>query len=212
LNVQTAAPADTPVAAEPPRETEYLPRTWAERWLGTAASPSWVGEAQRLLLAAGLACLFGAALGLRSGGGTIALAAIGAPTGIVAVAAVAVPAFAIVLALANAPLDLTDLAHATSRAAMRAGFFLAGLAPGAALLVVTCEDAITVSIAGFGALYLAGAIAAHSFARDLRPRFAAAPPATRAVLGVALPTFLLFAAILAARVWWLALPMLTEAS
>jgi hypothetical protein len=212
LNVQTAAPADTPLADDTPRDVERLPRTWAARWLGTAGPPTWVGEAQRLLLAAGLACLFGAALGLRRGGAAIALAAIGAPTGIVAVAAVAVPAFAIVLALANAPLDLTDLAQATSRAAMRAGLLLAGLAPGAALLVVTCEDAITVSIAGFGALYLAGAIAAHSFARELGPRFAAAPTTTRVILGAALPTFLVFAAVLAARVWWLALPMLTEAS
>jgi hypothetical protein len=128
------------------------------------------------------------------------------------VAFVAVPAFAIVLSLANAPVDLTDLARATSRASLRAGLFLAGLAPGAALIVVTVEDAVTVTVAGLGSLLLAGAIAAQSFAADLRPQLAAAPRATRAVLSLAMPAFLLFAAVLAARVWWLALPMLTEPS
>ncbi len=186
--------------------------TWAQRWLGVDSAPVWFGELQRLLLGAGLACLFGAALGLRSGGTSIALAALGAPTGLLAVAAVAVPAFAIVLALANAPVDLMDLARATTRASVRGGLLLAGLAPAVALLVVTCEDAITVSIAGFGALAIAGAVAASSFARDLRPPFAAAPTATRVILGFALPAFLVFAAVLAARVWWLALPVLTEAS
>jgi hypothetical protein len=186
--------------------------TWAHRWLGCAATSSWSLEAQRLLLAVGLASLFGVALGLRKGGASIALAALGAPAGVAAVAFVAIPAFAIVLSLANAPVDLMDLARATSRASMRAGLFLAGLAPGAALIVVTVEDAITVTVAGLGALLLAGAIAAQSFAGDLRPQLAAAPRGTRAVLSLAMPAFLLFAAVLAARVWWLALPMLTELS
>jgi len=164
------------------------------------------------MMAAACAAAFGVSLGLRKGGVAILLGAVGAPAGILAVAAVAAPAFAIVLALANAPLEAMHLAHATSRAATRAGLLLAGLAPGVALLVVSCEDAITVSIFGFGALLLAGGIAANAFANELRPRLRSAPPRTRVVLSVAMPVFLLFAAVLAARVWWLALPMLTEAS
>jgi hypothetical protein len=209
----TSIPPPTPTSTPPPT----LAPTWAHRWLGTAgtsssSSSSWSLEGQRLLLAVALASLFGLALGLRQGGASIALAALGAPAGVAAVAFVAVPAFAIVLSLANAPVDLMDLARATSRASMRAGLFLAGLAPGAALIVVTVEDAITVTVAGLGALLLAGAIAARSFAGDLRPQLAAAPRATRAVMSLAMPAFLLFAAVLAARVWWLALPMLTEIS
>jgi hypothetical protein len=80
------------------------------------------------------------------------------------------------------------------------------------MLAVTCEDAITVSVMGFGGLLFAGALAASSFRSDLRPQLAAAPARTRAVLAVAMPSFLVFAAVLAARVWWLALPALTEVS
>ena len=138
------------------------------------------------------------------------MAALGVPAGIAAVAAIAVPAFAIVLSLANAPLEALDLARATSRASMRAGLLLAGLAPGAALLLVTVEDASTVTAFGFGALLLAGIIAARSFAKALRAPLSRALMGKRAVLSLSTMAFLLFAAVLAARVWWLALPMLTE--
>jgi hypothetical protein len=201
-----------PLEAPPPLAAEERPPTWTERCLGRAASPTWAGEAQRLLLGGALAAVFGVALGLRHGGTSLALGAVGAPAGILAVAAVAVPAFAIVLALANAPLEAMDLLHATSRAVMRAGLFLAGVAPAVAMLVVTVEETVTVDIMGFGALLFAGAIAGQSFVAELRPALASAPRMTRAILSVALPAFLLFAAVLAARVWWLALPMLTEAS
>ena len=214
MNAQTIASSDTPLPqpTPTPEQPSVGPPTWAARWLGVAGSPGWAREGQRLLVAVALSSLFGVALGLRQGVAGSAVAALGAPAGIAAVAGVAVPAFAIVLALANAPVDVMDLARATSRAAVRAGLFLAGLAPGAALLVVTREDAITITVAGFGALLLAGAIAAQSFATDLRPQLAKAPRATRAVLSVAMPLFILFAAVLAARVWWLALPCLTEAA
>jgi hypothetical protein len=171
-----------------------------------------VDEGRRLLLAAGLASLYGAALGLRKGGICIALAALGAPTGLVAVAGVAVPAFAIVLALANAPLEMLDLGRATSRATVRAGLFLAGVAPCIALLSVSCEDTISVAVFGFGGLLFAGAIAARSFVHDLRPALGGAPPVRRRILALAVPAFLVFAAVLALRVWSIALPMFPEAS
>jgi hypothetical protein len=164
------------------------------------------------VVGAGLAAIFGVALGLRHGGTSIVVGALGAPAGIVAVCVLAVPAFAIVLALANAPLDAMQLAGATSRAAMRAGLLLAGIAPAAALLVVTVEETITVDILGFAALVFAGSLAARSFSRDLRPALRSAPPTARVVLSASLFAFLLFAGVLAARVWWLTLPMLTEAS
>ncbi len=211
----TSTPLPPPAIEVPPRASDppsTSAATWAERWLGVAGPSSWAMEGQRLLLAIVLAAVFGVALGLRKGGVSIALAALGAPAGVAAVALVAVPAFAIVLSLANAPVDFMDLTRATTRAAVRAGLFLAGLAPGAALIVVTVEESITVTIAGFGALLIAGVIASRSFSRDLRPLLTAAPRGTRAVLTIAMPAFLFFAAVLAARVWWLALPMLVEVS
>jgi hypothetical protein len=209
------APAYAPAPASAPTPAPALPAgppTFTERWLHPSAAPSWRAELQRLLLATAGAAGFGVSLGLRKGGTAILVGALGAPAGILAVAAVAVPAFAIVLALANAPLDMMDLARATSRAATRAGLLLAGIAPGIALLVVSCEETVSVSIFGFGALLLAGGIAANAFAKELRPHLRSAPGHARVVLAVALPVFLLFAATLAGRVWWLALPMLTEVS
>ena len=208
--VAAPAPEAAAVAPDPPTPAVPPPPTVAGRWLGPDATPTWAAEARRLVLAIGLSAAFGVALGLRHGGLSILRSALGVPAGIAAVAAVAVPSFAIVLALANAPHDAMDLARATARGAMRAGLFLAGVAPAAALLVVTVEDALTVVVLGFGALAFAGWIAASSFARDLAPALRKTPAATRAALSLALPAFLLFAAVLAVRVWWLALPVLTE--
>jgi len=160
-------------------------------------------------VAASLSAIFGVALGLRHGGITLAWGAMGAPLGIVAVGALAAPALGILLALANAPLDALDLARATSRAAAKAGLLLAGVAPATALFVVTVEDAITVTLVGFGALTLAGAVAARSFQHDLEPMLAKTPTTQRAVVRVAIWAFLLFAGTLAIRIWCMALPMLT---
>lgn len=209
-------PPDAPEPDTPLPEASALPDSapvvFSARYLHRGHATTWSAELQRMVLATGLAAVFGGALGLRKGGLSLLFSALGVPAGILAIAAVAVPALAIVLALANAPLDAMDLIRATSRAAIRAGLLLAGLAPGFALLVVTCEEAVTVDILGFTALLFAGALAAHGFAADLTPSMAKAPARTRAAFGVALPAFLLFATVLAARVWWLALPVLTEVS
>ncbi|HEY8041125.1 MAG TPA: hypothetical protein VIF15_15065 [Polyangiaceae bacterium] len=159
----------------------------------------------------GLAAAFGTALGLRQGGSSLATSAAGVSAGMLVVAVVAVPAFAIVLALASAPIDAFALARATTRAIARAGLVLGGLAPAVALYVVTVEDAITVTLVGFGALLLAGGIGMGSFHRELAPTLVSAPAATRWATRAAMLAFLVFAATLAARIWWIALPALTGA-
>jgi len=200
-----------PPPAPPPPRTTPTARSHASALLDTTSS-TWIDEARRLAVAASLTAIFGVSLGLRHGGVTLAWGAIGAPLGILAVGALAAPALGILLALANAPLDALDLARATSRAAAKAGILLAGVAPATALFVVTVEDAITVTIVGFGALILAGIIAARSFQHDLEPVLAKTPGAQRAVVRVAIWAFLAFAGTLAIRVWFMALPMLTVMS
>jgi hypothetical protein len=153
--------------------------------------------------------LFGLALGLRRGGSAVFLHAIGVPAGVLAVTVLAVPALAIVLALANAPVDALGLARAASRAAAHAGLVLGGFAPATVLFVTTVEDAITVTVMGFGALLLAGAIAVRAFTQDLAPQIEHAPTRTRRLTQVALPAFIVFATVLALRVWWITLPILT---
>jgi hypothetical protein len=202
----TTLPSHTPERPPPERASPGL----ASALVAPSTTSTWIDEVRRLAVAASLSAVFGVSLGLRRGGLSLAWGAMGAPLGIVAVGALAVPALAIVLALANAPLAPLDLARATGRATAKAGLLLAGLAPGAALFVVTVEDAITVTLVGFGALVLAGAVAARSFLSDLTPALAKASPGQRSVVHVSLWAFLAFAGALALRVWWLALPMLTS--
>jgi hypothetical protein len=218
VNVQTASLAEEMLseAVPSPRPPPPSPRESASSrgagLLAGASSSSWADEARRLAAATSLAAVFGAAVGLRHGGLALVSGAVGAPLGILAVTGLAVPALVIMLSLANAPVEAKDLARATSRAATKAGLFLAGVSPAAALFVVTVEDAITVSIVGFGALLLSGVIAAGSFWGDMKPLLASAPPPTRRLMRIALVGFIVFAAVLATRVWWMAFPGLTEVS
>jgi hypothetical protein len=205
------APTPAPTPAPAPAPTEPASRSLASALLDTASS-TWMAEARRLAAAASLSAVFGVALGLRQGGLSLAWGAMGAPLGIVAVGALAAPALGILLSLADARLEALDVARATSRAAVKAGMLLAGVAPATALFVVTVEDAITVTIVGLGALILAGGVAARSFQHDLEPSLSKTPRAQRAVVRLAVWAFLAFAAILAIRVWCLALPMLAVPS
>jgi len=190
---------------EPPHPA--LPVAWTERMLGTADAEGWAAEGRRFGIAIGLAALFGVAIGLRVGGPAIATHALGVSVGMLAVCGLAVPALAIVLALVNASVDALGLARATSRAAVTAGLLLAGFAPGAALFAVTVEDAITVTIVGVAGLGLAGLLAMRSFVRELAPRLAVSDVRARRLSRVAIPLFLVFAAILGARIWWVMLPI-----
>ena len=202
----SAPSAGTALAAPLPARSP-LPVAWTEQLLGNAGTSTWAREGQRLAIAIGLASLFGVAIGLRVGGPAIASHAAGVSVGLLAVCGLAVPALAIVLALVNASVDGLGLARATSRAAATAGLLLAGFAPGAALFAVTVEDAITVTMVGVGGLALAGALAMRSFVRELGPQLAVADARARGLSRVALPIFLVFAATLAARIWWVTLPI-----
>jgi hypothetical protein len=200
---------DTPPPATPPPPPRGSPKaaSLVAKLLDTTGS-TWIDEARRLAAAASMAAVFGASLGLRRGGLALAWGPMGAPLGLLAVGALAAPALGILLSLADAPVDALDLARATSRAALKAGLLLAGVAPATALFVVTVEDGITVTIMGFGALILAGTLAARSFRHDLEPMLARAPLAKRSLVQLSIGAFLLFSGALALRVWSLALPML----
>ena len=193
-------------------ETTAAP-AWTERILDVApdgdspTAATWAREGQRLLVATGLASLFGAAIGLRGGGAAILTHAAGVAAGIVAVCGLAVPALAIILALVNASIDALGLARATSRAAAAGGLLLAGLAPGAALFALTVEDSITVTLVGMGGLTLAGILAMRSFVRQLAPHIKRSDGGAPRLAVIAIPLFLVFASVLGARIWWVMLPI-----
>lgn len=205
----------TPLPTPAPVQERALPSSWTERILDAtstagqspAGAAEWAREGQRLAVAIGLASLFGAAIGLRVGGPAIVTHAFGVSLGILAVCGLAVPALAIVLALVDASVDALGLARATSRAAATAGLLLAGLAPGAALFALTVEDAITVTLVGACGLALAGVLGIRSFVRALAPQLHGSEGRARRLSMVALPLFLVFAAILGARIWWVMLPI-----
>ena len=210
------APPPHIVASQPPPAPDPappLPPSWTERILdagsiaGGATPSAWAREGQRLALAIGLASLFGAALGLRVGGAAIVVHAFGVSLGFLAVCGLAVPALAIVLALVDASVDAFGLARATTRAAAAAGLLLAGLAPGAALFALTVEDAITVTLVGVGGLVLGGVLGMRSFVRALAPQIHGSDARARRLAMAAVPLFLVFAAILGARIWWVMLPI-----
>jgi hypothetical protein len=216
---RVAPPASPLVAAPPPPPApppalpvDRAAPSWTERILDDRAShtttgQTWAREGQRLAVAVGLASLFGAAIGLRAGGAAIVQHAFGVSTGILAVCGLAVPALAIILALVDASVDALGLARATSRAAAAAGLLLAGLAPGAALFALTVEDSITVTLVGAGGLSLAGVLGMRSFVRALAPQVRGSDVRARRLSMLAVPLFLLFAAILGARIWWVMLPI-----
>jgi hypothetical protein len=189
----------------PARETSQT--SWSERLLGEHETTGWAREGQRFVVAVGLASLFGVAIGLRVSGPAIATHAFGVSAGILGVCGLAVPALAIVLALVNASVDAVGLARATSRAAATAGLLLAGFAPGTALFAVTVEDAITVTLVGVLGLGLAGALAMRSFVRELAPQLQGSDVRARRLSKLLVPMFLVFAAILGARIWWVMLPI-----
>jgi hypothetical protein len=89
-----------------------------------------------------------------------------------------------------------------------AGFVFVGLAPGAALFAVTVEDEITVTLAIVAGLALAGTLAIRSFIGQLAPRLAEAHVRAGFLSRVAMPAFIAFGALLAARIWWVTLPLL----
>jgi hypothetical protein len=213
-----ALAAEPRTASSPPTSaaTEASPPvpfgSLAEGLLSRGARASWPDEARRVALGLGLAAIFGATIGLRAGSGGVLGNALGAALGFVAVAAVAVPSLAIVLALTNVPVDPPALARATTRAVAKAGLLLAGLAPAAALYAASVEDAITVKVVALGGLVLAGAIGMGSFRHDLDAPLRQEGSKPSAVQSFAIPAFLVFSAVLALRVWYLTLPVLTGAS
>jgi hypothetical protein len=187
------------------------------------ARPSWAsellevrGDARDLLrraaLGAGLAAIYGVALGARDGVVSMAIHAVGVPAAILAVCALGLPALYIVLALFDAPLSPRDAIGAAVRGCATAGLALAGLAPLAALYVVGSETPEAASIAAGLGLALGGALGLRHLLATMREALMRADSATRAMAAVAQIGFGLFAIILAWRVWAALLPLCGGAS
>ena len=165
-------------------------------------------EAVRFGTGLGLAAIYGLALGTRQGGKAFFTHAAFVPAALAAVVTLGVPALYIALALFDAPIDPPRAIAASARATARTGLLLAGLAPAAALFVVSSDDARSAAGSAIVGLVVAGGIGLTRMVGELHGSMARAPSNVRARAVFAFFGFMIFAVALAARVWWAALPLL----
>jgi hypothetical protein len=165
-------------------------------------------EASRFAVGLGLAALYGVSLGTRQGGKAFLTHAAFVPAALAAVVALGVPALYIALALFDAPIEPPQAIVAASRATARTGLVLAGLAPAAALFVVSSDAPGSAAGSAIVGLVVAGAIGLTRMVGDLHGALDKAPAATRAKADFVFLGFAVFAVALSARIWWAALPLL----
>jgi len=165
-------------------------------------------EASRFGVGLGLAALYGVSLGTRQGGKAFFTHAAFVPAALAAVVALGVPALYISLALFDAPIEPPRAIAVAARATARTGLVLAGLAPAAALFVVSSDAPSSAAGAAIVGLVIAGAIGLTRMIGDLHKAISDAPASTRAKADFAFFGFAIFAVALSARIWWAALPLL----
>jgi hypothetical protein len=196
-------------AADPPKP---LPASWTASLLSDQGDFNVKREAARFGVGIGLAALYGVSLGARHGGKAFFAHAAGVPAALLAITALGIPALYIVLALFDAPIEPPRMIAAAARAAARSGLLLAGLAPAAALFVVSSDRAETAALAGALGLFVAGALGLHRLLSELRGSLQHAAVTTRATASLAFLGFGVFAIALAARIWWATLPLIGGAT
>jgi hypothetical protein len=164
-------------------------------------------DLSRLASGLGLSAVYGLALGAHAGGLSLLKHALGAPLGLLVVALVSAPALAVRLALINAPLRAPHLLAAVAQGTFATGRVLAGLAPAAAMLVVSIRSSSAAAMLGGLGLLLAGGIGLVNIfvALDRHLEQGSTTLRMRAWLSVAL--FALLSCALAARTWHSWLPL-----
>lgn len=208
-------PAPAPIASAVPR------LVLTERPLVLEPLPSWTAvllavdpvfsprrEAIRVATGLGLAALYGLALGVRGGGAGLVAHALGVPLALLVALGLGVPALYIALALFDAPLALPAVVSAAARSAAVSGLVLAGLAPAAALFVVSSERPGAAALTALAGLVLGGAISLGRLVRELHGGIDRDAFPTRAATQLVLAGFVVFALAVAARIWWATLPVL----
>lgn len=165
-------------------------------------------EAARFAVGLGLAAIYGVSLGTRQGGKAFLTHAAFVPAALAAVVALGVPALYIALALFDAPIEPPHAIAAAARAPARPGLVLAGLAPAAALFVVSSDAPSSAAGSAIVGLVVAGALGLTRMVGDLHGVVHKAPAATRAKADFVFLGFAVFAIALSARIWWAALPLL----
>jgi hypothetical protein len=165
-------------------------------------------ELARLGSGLGLATAYGLALGARAGGLEMLRHAVGAPLGLLVVAGVTAPALFVRLALLDAPLRPSRMLAAVAQGCFSAGLVLAGLAPAAAMLVVSIESNAAAAWMSNLGLCLGGGIGLFSLCAALRTSLAAGSWHLRGRAFISVAVFVILSCLLSARVWGAWLPLL----
>jgi hypothetical protein len=160
-------------------------------------------DARRFFAGLSLASVFGLTLGARFGLVSMAAHAVGVPLGMVAVALLCTPAFFVGVLHSGLDLDGRALASTIAFGTAAAGLVLAGLAPAMALFSLSAENVHSVAALAALGLVVGGFLGQRATFRAL-PEEAGLRGGRFFVFHWA---FSLFAAALALRVWWLALPI-----
>jgi hypothetical protein len=164
---------------------------------------SFAEDTRRAAIGLALAGLFGLAIGFRYGLASMAVHAVGVPLGYVAAVGLALPALCIFVAHFDLPFDTRVVVHAVTRGLSVAGLVLAGIAPAALLLTATTESNVAAAFYAVLGLALGSGIGVREVASRL-----GGVTSGRFVLLACFLAFVALAAVLAARAWWLVLPML----
>src|SRR6185312_8498155 len=177
------------VAAEPrppAPPTAPEPRSWTMDFVDPGAGVPLPREAGRFAVGLGLAAIYGAALGARAGGAALLGHAVGVPAALLAAFGLGTPALTIALAFFDAPVDPPAAAAAAARGVASAGIVLAGLAPAAALFVVSSERPGAAALAAGIGLAAGFTLGLGRFYREIAATLSRAPLGTRSASGAAL--------------------------
>jgi hypothetical protein len=192
---------------------------WAERLVTEKTSAPYSELFGRAVAGLGLAALYGLALGARQGGKALAIHAVGVPLGLLVVVLAAAPSLFVFLSICRAQIDARALAGTGARGIGSAGLLLAGLAPAAALFVVSSETPKAAAGAVLAGLVLGGGVALGRATWEVFQTAVKTPAG--AVRGHAMSMlggtgvavgFAVFSVVLAIRIWSTVLPILGGAS
>lgn len=222
LEIDTTSPplreeAASPESSESPVETATLhreepqapqPVTWSGKLLAPDAVFSAKREAKRFGVGLGLAAIYGLALGARDGRAAFLTHAVGVPAALFVAFGVGIPALYIFLALLDAPVVPSSIASAATRATAAAGLVLAGLAPAAALFVVSSEHRGAAALAAGVGLAIGGAFGLGHVVGDLRRSIEDCSATVRVLSNAVFGVFGLFGVLVTVRVWMSLLPLL----
>ncbi|MBW2462823.1 MAG: hypothetical protein JRH11_14320 [Deltaproteobacteria bacterium] len=154
----------------------------------------------RGLTGVGLSALYGLALGSRDGGWALLTDALSVPMALIAVCIVGIPALFIAFAFLDAPIEPKGMAMLSARSLATAGLVLAGLAPAAALFIVTTEGRMAAVLTGSFGLLLGAAFGLRVLLFDVVRTVSRARITTQLAAVVACLVFCAFAVLLSARV------------